>query len=85
VVTWGDKVSLLSALLATCSGWRACDMISSRSRTSWMGGLAVLKAFFAPCERGGFSLRNLLFLCRNLPRLLSGIVEDSVKNKIASA
>ena len=85
VVIWDDEVSLLSALLATCSGWTVCDVISSCSCTSWRGDMAALEARFARGEKGNFSLRNLMFLCKNLPRLLSGAVEGGVKNKIMSA
>ena len=61
VVIWNDEVSLLSALLATCSGWRVCDVISSCSCTSWRGDPAALEARFARGEKGDFHLGTSCF------------------------
>jgi len=47
--------------------------------------LAALEACFTRGERDGSPFRNLLLLCRNLPRLPSGAVNGGVNNRSAHA
>ena len=84
-MTQDDEVSMLSRLLATCLGWRAGDVISSRSCTSGRDCVAALEA--CPCWKGDNSLsrKPLVFLRRNLLGLLLKSVEGGLNNRIAPA